>query len=660
MKTAILLATATSASASQFYRQDGGLGSCWTDCGAGQCDDFCGEGGFCCGGVNNWKGLDNINDRDCPQAAIDSIVSTVFRCAIPSEEPKPDQKYAEGDQGYCWDTCKGGGCDSFCGKGGYCCGGENNWKGLDNIDNGDCPANAIDAVTANEFRCAVPVAEKCVKADAAEPLEDDEYKIIPAASAKTFNWQKARQECKKYGKHWDLVIFNNDRELARLQGILEDNCINDHAYWIGYREENKVVTTQYGQFVKATAGYQATTSIDLPWAAGEPNDNLGSEKCVRYNAAEGTVNDAICGRTWTGAAKDGVGMGIICEKHNPCEQQRGEKTIEWENKKYYISKAQFINANDAKIACQARGKHWDLAVIEDKQEHTMLNNKLGGCVPYWLGMTNPSGTELKDHQGLDVTFAQWDTHLGHGHSPNEPNDVLGDETCVRMRGGMYNDALCGDSNGFNKNEMQGYICKYQFQDDGEEECLDCNHNVDVLPWNTLRGCQEPTTCEEGARLEIVDAWKIGNGKNRPTRYGFAGKIKIPEDAGEFSILIRFSKKVTHGHFQLWNMNFWNFYNGGYEVLIHSKWWNTDRHDPDSVLFLAEELNSDEYPELVYWTGHQKKHSCFQPSMHQGAKSLGTDYDRAVQEAPHVYADTVTSVRFKNGRIVKVRGRGRHN
>ena len=80
--------------------------------------------------------------------------------------------------------------------------------------------------------------------------------------------------------------------------------------------------------------------------------------------------------------------------------------------RYFISKAQFINANDAKIACQARGKHWDLAVIEDKQEHTMLNNRLGGCVPYWLGMTNPSGTELKDHQGLDVAFAQWDTHLG--------------------------------------------------------------------------------------------------------------------------------------------------------------------------------------------------------------------------------------------------------
>ena len=52
---------------------------------------------------------------------------------------------------------------------------------------------------------------------------------------------------------------------------------------------------------------------------------------------------------------------------------------------------------------------------------------------------------------LDINFERL---IGHGHNPDEPNDVLGDETCVRMRGGMYNDALCGDSNGFNKNEMQ--------------------------------------------------------------------------------------------------------------------------------------------------------------------------------------------------------------
>ena len=319
----------------QFYIQDGGLGYCWKDCGnkGGSCDDFCGEGGYCCGGVNNWKGIDNINNRNCPQEAIDAIVATEFRCAIPSEKPDPDQVYEEGDQGYCWDTCKGGSCESFCGKGGYCCGGVNNWKGLENINNGNCPQNAIDAVTANEYRCAVPVDDTCKPSADAEALEDDDYKIIPAASANTFNWNKARKQCKSYGKHWDLVIFNSEREFSRIKSILEDNCVNDQSYWIGYKENDGKLTTQYDQKVPTTSGYGATTSIMLPWAEGEPNDNLGDEKCVRYNAKEGTVNDAICGRTWTGAAKDGIGMGIICEKHNPCEQDRGDQTVEWENKK---------------------------------------------------------------------------------------------------------------------------------------------------------------------------------------------------------------------------------------------------------------------------------------------------------------------------------------
>ena len=100
MKTAILLAAATSAQ--QFYKQDGGLGNCWTECTSGLCEDFCGKGGYCCGGVNNWKGIENINNRDCPQAAIDAIVSTTMRCAKPTDEPKPDQKgYIDVGDG-CW------------------------------------------------------------------------------------------------------------------------------------------------------------------------------------------------------------------------------------------------------------------------------------------------------------------------------------------------------------------------------------------------------------------------------------------------------------------------------------------------------------------------------------------------------------------------------
>ena len=56
---------------------------------------------------------------------------------------------------------------------------------------------------------------------------------------------------------------------------------------------------------------------------------------------------------------------------------------------------------------------------------------------------------LSQNMGNILSFSQ-----GHGFSPDEPNDVLGDETCVRMRGGMYNDAFYDDSNGFNKKEQQ--------------------------------------------------------------------------------------------------------------------------------------------------------------------------------------------------------------
>ena len=121
--------------------------------------------------------------------------------------------------------------------------------------------------------------------------------------------------------------------------------------------------------------------------------------------------------------------------------------------------------------------------------------------------------------------------------------------------------------------------------------------------NPDSGCQSPLKCD--AKLEIIDSWKIGNGKDRVIRYGFLGKIKLPEDvvdSGEpFSVLIRFSRKVTNGHFQLWNMRFWNFYNGGYEVLLHSKYWNTDTYDKYSIGLITEGMNVQEFPELLFWT-----------------------------------------------------------
>ena len=258
-------------------------------------------------------------------------------------------------------------------------------------------------------------APECSVAQNAKPLEDEEYKIFPQYAPNTWTFVDARQKCKSLGKNWDLVIFNYQREHQVILEILEENCVNDHAYWVGYNEVNGVASTIFGR--QTDVG--ATTSIALPWdtesnqQAPEPNDWLGEENCVRMHAEFGLMNDAICSRTWTGGPKAQTGMGVICEKHNPCEEKRGlPADAEFEDDKYYIAPASFIDANEAKAACKARGKGWDLVVIEDAKEKKLLNDKLNGCNPYWVGMTNPSGNTLLDLQGNRLDYAVWDTHLG--------------------------------------------------------------------------------------------------------------------------------------------------------------------------------------------------------------------------------------------------------
>ena len=53
--------------------------------------------------------------------------------------------------------------------------------------------------------------------------------------------------------------------------------------------------------------------------------------------------------------------------------------------------------------------------------------------------------------------------------------------------------------------IQGYICEYTYVPDPTEDCLECNHNMDVAPWKTLRGCDEPIV----STFYYTDTWLIG-------------------------------------------------------------------------------------------------------------------------------------------------------
>ena len=78
------------------------------------------------------------------------------------------------------------------------------------------------------------------------------------------------------------------------------------AFWVGYRENGGVTTTQYG----------SDMPWNIPYAENEPNDAAGNEECVRI--INGQANDARCSRNWTGNRNDDLGMGFICEKQ-PCK-----------------------------------------------------------------------------------------------------------------------------------------------------------------------------------------------------------------------------------------------------------------------------------------------------------------------------------------------------
>merc|ERR1712050_499580 len=444
-----------------------------------------------------------------------------------------------------------------------------------------------------------------------------------------------------------------------------DNCVNEHAYWTGYREYSGKAETVFGtEILPKEDGY--TISIPLPWdrksnpVSPEPNDWLGAEECVRMR--NGVMNDAICSRTWTGAKNANINMGYICERHNPCEGKRDGTPGSYVGTDYIIAEPEFISADEAKLACRANGPGWDLAVIDDLAENKYINEKIkDGCSPYWLGMTEKNGLLYDLDRKTSIQYAPWDTHLSHGFNTQPSTPFDNKLECVRMRGGVYNDAPCDDNSGFTKFEKMGYVCEYKTPDPtpgpDEDDCLPCEHNPGVFPWNVGSGCNTPSCA---ARIGIVDAWKIGNGISRPVRYGFVGLIKLPEEFVDnnlpFSVLIRFSKKVTHGHFQLWNMKFWNFYNGGYEVLLHSKWFNTDRHDPYSIAFVTEEMNVEEYPEILFFNRRETRHQCFQSSMHHGHMRTGgvdssvMEYAAKLEEKPHVDPEDVTSVKFKKGKI----------
>ena len=79
------------------------------------------------------------------------------------------------------------------------------------------------------------------------PLIFDRYEIIPPKNPETVDFDQARLQCQLKGAQWDLAVFNSNNEFSEIQSRIENNCVDDIAYWVGYTEENEIVLTVSGR-----------------------------------------------------------------------------------------------------------------------------------------------------------------------------------------------------------------------------------------------------------------------------------------------------------------------------------------------------------------------------------------------------------------------------
>jgi len=186
-------------------------------------------------------------------------------------------------------------------------------------------------------------------------------------------------------------------------------------------------------------------------------------------------------------------------------------------------------------------------------------------------------------------------------------------------------------------------------------------NQRIAAFKTAPGCPKPECLGKG-KFKIVDAWKKkSNNALYQYDYGFSALVTLPStafDESGGSILLRFANGNRQGNIQTWNFKYFGFYNNNNDILLHTKYWSTDRAGASSHLITVENINTPDYPDIFYWPNRVNNHRCFQNNISRsgaGGGSSVTNFIQVAQSLNHkVMSDEdVTSVSFKNGEIRRV-------
>lgn len=109
------------------------------------------------------------------------------------------------------------------------------------------------------------------------------YGFIPQDRPLTYTLDEAARQCKiNFGPEFALAVFTSQAEVDNVVQMMNNNGINNHAYWIG--------------------------NTEIPWMA----DGLSNNAACK-SIANGEFNNVACDTRHSGAAESLTGMGVICK-----------------------------------------------------------------------------------------------------------------------------------------------------------------------------------------------------------------------------------------------------------------------------------------------------------------------------------------------------------
>ncbi|XP_065644833.1 macrophage mannose receptor 1-like isoform X3 [Hydra vulgaris] len=248
----------------------------------------------------------------------------------------------------------------------------------------------------------------------------------------TKNYQDSLLSCQSYGG--SLLSVEDQVENAYILNFIISNNLQSITIWIGLHDNEALRKFEW---------LDGTPLSYTNWRANEPNNLNRNEHCVEIS--KGGWNDNSCEKSFCYICKLKI-VNLTCPGG-------------WIQSAAYCYLYQYSpkNYQDSLLSCQSYGGN--LLSVEDQVENEFILSFIIGNnlvkTSTWIGLNDiKAPREFRWSDGTPLSYTNWKI--------NEPFNLDGNEHCVELSSGGWNDTDCGKN--------FSYICKLKIKCNGT-----CSH-----------------------------------------------------------------------------------------------------------------------------------------------------------------------------------------